>query len=105
MVNSTKNQVISSNHSGGTAQESDDGVLLAKKELSILVIYIRNQRHRLQNIHPLMVQNGAMTSDRVTGNCLLHGGNKSFEWARVRIFGGQGIGFRTFCKCCTFGGN
>ena len=33
MVNFIKNQVISSNHSGGTAQESDDGVLLAKKEL------------------------------------------------------------------------
>jgi len=83
-----------------------------RRSYSILVISrwncchnIRNQRHRLQNIHPLMVQNGAMTSDSVTGNCLLHGGNKSFEWARVRIFGGQGIGFITLCKCCTFGGN
>ena len=101
-----KNHVISSNHSGGTAQESADGLLLAKKELcyfddpgeTVGIISATSDTGgggAIQNSHPLMVQNGAMTSDSVRGNCLLHGGNKSFEWSCVRVFGGQGIGFRT----------
>jgi len=35
-------------------------------ETVVIIHNIRNQRHRLQNIHPLMVKNGAITSDSVT---------------------------------------
>ncbi len=101
-----KIHVVSSNHSGDTAQESADAVKHARDDFcsfdgpdeTIDIISATSDTGgggAIQHIHPKMITNGAMTSDSVTGNCLLHGVNKAFEWAAVRVFGAQGIGYRT----------
>jgi len=105
-----KNHVISSNHYGGTAKESADGVLLAKELCyfddpggtvgKIPGISDNGGGGAIQNTQPLMGQNGAS----VTGNCLLQKTNHS----NGHVFGylmGMGSGSDHSGGCCTFGDN